>query len=83
MRKVIKFLRSRTLKFSKGIRVLTHSDGLSDQLNPNGKKFSLRRIKNDLSMNPDKSLEDLTRSISLHQSLEPQTDDIVAFEIVG
>ncbi|MFT6866652.1 MAG: serine phosphatase RsbU (regulator of sigma subunit) [Cyclobacteriaceae bacterium] len=75
--RIIKYIRTRRLKLDKGDALFTHSDGLVDQLNENGKKLKVRNLKNVLKSKMAISKEELIQLVDAHRGEEEQTDDIV------
>lgn len=73
--RVLKFIRSRTLRLNTNSAIFTHSDGLPDQLNEKGKKLKRRPILQSLRDNPGAGIKALFED---WKGNEPQTDDVVS-----
>lgn len=79
--RVVKYLRSRRLQLVKGDEILTFSDGLKDQLNPQSRRLPRRAIMQALKKAGHLDLKALALMMHDHQQDEPQTDDIVAISL--
>lgn len=70
-----------TLRLSKGDRIYLFSDGLTDQLNAEGKKFSSQRLRSFLQLNQYLSLPEqmqmLQQAFAQWKGDTAQTDDIL------
>ncbi|MEN2993068.1 MAG: SpoIIE family protein phosphatase [Bacteroidia bacterium] len=70
-----------SLSLEKGDRLYLFSDGLTHQLNPQGKKFSLHRLREILTQTAgndlDQQVERVKAEVRLWAGSEPQTDDIL------
>ncbi len=68
------------IDISSGGRLILFSDGLRDQLGENGRKWSLRRLREILletaTLPPDQALTYLKTEWSLHKGHIPQADDV-------
>ncbi|MDW8014550.1 MAG: SpoIIE family protein phosphatase [Bacteroidia bacterium] len=70
-----------TLRLQPGDRLYLFSDGLTDQLNVEGKRFSSQRLRNFLQVNQylplPEQIDLLKQALSQWRGQAPQTDDIL------
>ncbi|MEQ8237753.1 MAG: SpoIIE family protein phosphatase [Cyclobacteriaceae bacterium] len=79
--RVIKFIRTKKLKLSKGDVIFTHSDGIPDQLNESGKKLKIRNLTALLKANRSITKDELLNFVDTHRGEEEQTDDLISLQI--
>lgn len=76
--RMLRYLRSKKLSFKDGDAFFTHSDGLTDQFNPLGKRIQSKGLLRYLKLDYTGQKEALKLFLNNHRKDEPQTDDIVS-----
>ncbi len=75
--RVLKYIRSRKLQLKKGDLVFTHSDGLIDQLNDQGKRLGYQRLIAPLKEGKSIDKDFVEELVKEWKGAAEQTDDIV------
>lgn len=74
--RVVKYVRSRSLKLEKGEGIFTYSDGLIDQIRENGKRIKTAALLRNIQENGINTAS-MEKYFTSWRGAEPQTDDVV------
>lgn len=74
--RIIKFIRSRNIKLKDGEGIFTHSDGLTDQMNAQGKRIRRQEILSQVEKHKVINGEVIEKFVTEWKGDQEQTDDI-------